>query len=113
MTRRGYSLGCVLAVAGLVTMGCDNSTATDAGVDSGTGLPDGGGVDAGPTDGAAAPILMAWDGTNEIPADLSCLGTSTAPTPGAAMDFPARTVSRGVTDTAAPNVSITPMVSDP
>lgn len=105
MIRRGYSLGCVLAVLGLVTMGCDNSTATDAGVDSGS--LDGGNVDSGPVDsGPASPVLMAFDGTDLIAADLTCLGTRTAPTPGAAMDFPVRTVARGVTDAPAPNVTV-------
>ena len=100
--RRWMSLGFVLALSGLGLWGCDNTvTPTDAGMTTGDG--GGGGTDSGPM---TAPVIMAFDGTNEIAADLSCMGTRTAPMAGAATDFPARTVARGASDAPAPNIAV-------
>ena len=89
---------------------CGGTATTDAGTDSGNGGTDGGGGGTdgggGDTDGGPAPALptlMAYDGTNLIAADLSCLGTRMAPTGSAAADTPVRTVARGLMYEPAPN----------
>lgn len=97
MNRLWWSLVCVLALG--VTSACDDNGdgGTDAGPDTST--------DAG-GDGPGQPVLMAFDGSGLVEADLSCLGSRTAPAPGETMDFPVRTVSRGVSDTAKPSTTV-------
>jgi len=104
MRNREY-LGSILAI-GLAA--CGGTSGTDGGMtgtDSGQQGQDGGG---GGTDGGPVtqPVLMAWNGTAAVPADLSCVGSATAPTAGAATDFPLRAVSRGLTDAPLPNAVV-------
>ncbi|MCC6873776.1 MAG: hypothetical protein IT378_05635 [Sandaracinaceae bacterium] len=89
---------------------CGGTAGTDAGTDSGNGGTDGGGGGTdgggGDTDGGGPeplPTLRAWDGSNMVAADLSCLGMLTAPAAGADTTYPVRIVARGVADEIAPN----------
>lgn len=77
MKRTWLILGCALAL-GLGLTACDDG-GTDP-EDSGIGGDDGSMTmeDSGP--GPSTPVVMAFDGTDEVEADLSCRGTATAPT---------------------------------
>lgn len=97
--RRLWLVGCVLSLTfGLVA--CDGERDPDPDPDSGTPTE----TDAG--GGETRGVVMAVDGDELVAADLSCLGTRTAPTAGAEMEFPIRTVSRGVSDGPAADTSV-------
>lgn len=79
MKRTWTILGCALAL-GLGMVACDNSTTTDAGVDSG-----GGGDDAGTPSTVAIGFGESRDALTA--ADYSCRGSVTAPTAGGDATF--------------------------
>ena len=99
MKRTWMILGCALAL-GMGLTACDDGGTPDP-TDSGVTPEEDGSMmmmeDSGP--GPSTPVVMAFDGTDEVPADLSCRGSRTAPTGSGASTFTATADNFGASGT--------------